>query len=293
MRCGRELQRAGDRAKGKRTRGCNSFGIVARSCFHFWTAFRDGVRRWLHDCCWVRHKDFGFDSSSPSRLCHVRRHCLPKSQLAVDPDDLYAASSRGTWVDNSLPLTRNAARANVRFPPIAKVRLPCMMAHMKFHSAPWLLCVLLLTSCSGEAGQTAGAASSKQDEELRRYLETPQYGGTRPLSGKAMFGRETSIIGLCDKGRADCELPRNVDGSEQPCWLEFTERASADRRRLTRANYPEDGEYWIEGEGRVAVQPGGFGHLSEYTCQVELVSVRVIETGPPHFWQPPLVQPSG
>jgi hypothetical protein len=152
-----------------------------------------------------------------------------------------------------------------------------------------LLCFPPLVSCSGASEQTdaGGKSIANEYEELRQYLDTPQYGETRPISGKALFGRETSIIGVCESKRDSCKIPMNVDGLEQPCWLVFSKQSSADVKRLSGDSYGQDGEYWIDGFGRIAVRPGGFGHLNGYTCQVELSSVRAFESGPPHFWEPP------
>lgn len=166
--------------------------------------------------------------------------------------------------------------------------MSCMLASMSNRPLiSFLLCIAPIVSCSNKTEQQAPVERMPQDEELRRYLDTPQYGLEHALAGKMMFGQEMSIIGLCDRKRAACELPRNVDGSEQPCWLTFTERGSTHLKRMSRTDYVEDGEYWIEGIGRIAVHPGGFGHMSGYTCQVELSSVRAFEVGPPHFWELP------
>lgn len=101
-----------------------------------------------------------------------------------------------------------------------------------------------------------------------------------------MFGFETSMIGVCGDKRSSCRVPVNVDGSEQPCWLVLSKKASEDADRLV-GRQREDGEYWIEGSGRIAVRPGGFGHLGAYTCQVEMQAVRAFEEGPPWLWALP------
>jgi hypothetical protein len=166
------------------------------------------------------------------------------------------------------------------------VHCPIVASHSHFLT---LISVLALASCSRgvDQGQAASGAGTNEIDELRAFLNTPQYEPIRRISGKAMFGQETSIIGVCESERATCKLPLNIDGFEQPCWLEFTKRASADLERLAGVTYLENGEYWINGAGRIAVRPGLFGHLNKYTCQVEMTSVAEFETGPPHFWEPP------
>lgn len=144
-------------------------------------------------------------------------------------------------------------------------------------------------SCSGspEEPHEQTLTEPAETDRLREYALTPRYGPVKAISGKAMFGQETSIIGLCSDRREKCTLPVNIDGSEEACWLAFTKESSADIERLHGQAYVENGEYWIEGEGRVAARPGGFGHLGAYTCQVEIKSVVTFEIGPPYFWEPP------
>jgi hypothetical protein len=150
-----------------------------------------------------------------------------------------------------------------------------------------VLAALLSVSCSGTGPSESEKAKLKEYDQLMTYLQTPAYGASRPISGKIMFGQETSMIGLCRTERTTCVLPTNVDGSDQPCWLVFTGAGTASLERLTGRRDPGDGEYWIEGDGRIAVEPGGFGHLSRYTCQVEVSRVRAFEEGPPWMWSPP------
>lgn len=140
-------------------------------------------------------------------------------------------------------------------------------------------------------GDTQPKGSITEDrrelDALLRYLKTPLYHEVRPITGKAFYGRETRELALCSAERKHCDLPRNVDGSEQPCWLEFTDVAADTVARLTGGKRIEIGEYWVEGEGRIAVLPGSFGHANQFTCQVEMQSVRAFGKGPPWFWETP------
>lgn len=151
-----------------------------------------------------------------------------------------------------------------------------------------LLLVLLVTmGCSSEPIANAQQSGDNRFDQLVRYLETPQYGPVVKIAGKTLFHLETSAIGLCKVERAKCTIPTNVDGSDQPCWLDFSDKVSkflADRKISFGVG---EGDYWIEGQGRIAVQPGHFGHLGEYTCQVEVTHIDLIEKGPPWMWGPP------
>lgn len=104
--------------------------------------------------------------------------------------------------------------------------------------------------------------------ELLNYLETPQYGGPRRLRGAVTLGFEASLIEICDNEAGPCRPHRNIDGLDQPCWLEVAPSARRDLPpRLA------DGLYLAEITARIAVQPGMFGHLNQYTCQVEAVRI--------------------
>lgn len=149
---------------------------------------------------------------------------------------------------------------------------------------PWrhVGCTFVLiagSACSGDVrSNSAEEARLQGHEELIRYLSTPQYGPQRPVSGFLHVAPETFSLGLCDDDSDSCRVHKNVDGSEQSCWANLTEAGSASLEKL----HPHlgEGRYWIEGEARIAVRPGQFGHLGEYTCQVELIHVRVFEKAP-------------
>ena len=99
---------------------------------------------------------------------------------------------------------------------------------------------------------------------------SPQYGDVRRLSGQYSSSVEGSALNLCDD-RDVCYLQRNVDGSEQTCWTVFANESDT----LLRQNDEEYAKFWVEGNGRIAVLPGSFGHLGQYTCQVEITDLTV------------------
>lgn len=97
---------------------------------------------------------------------------------------------------------------------------------------------------------------------------------------------------LCPEGRENCSAPVHDDGTDDMsryCWLEFTNSARADRDRLHKGGGQWEGaqEYWMEGTGRIALKPGGFGHLAQYRCEVEMTNIGKFEVGPPWFFTPP------
>ena len=144
-----------------------------------------------------------------------------------------------------------------------------------------IVLVASVTACS------APDPAPSESEAMIAAVENPPYGPLKRVTGKVLFGQETVMIGLCRAERRLCTIPTDANGAEQPCWLDFTAAGSESLTRVTGRRYQEDGEYWIEAEGRVADRPGGFGHLSQYGCQVEISSVRVFEEGPPWMWAPP------
>jgi len=150
-----------------------------------------------------------------------------------------------------------------------------------------LLFVMLASACSSKSSDQPKSAPDKRFDELVEYLSTPQYGPVRAITGKAMFGFEVSDIALCHAPRKKCTLPINVDGSEQLCWVVASGEANKALASQPYASRDWQGEFWIEGHGRIAVRPGMFGHLGGYTCQVELTKIDVIEKGPPWILGPP------
>lgn len=152
-----------------------------------------------------------------------------------------------------------------------------------------LLMIWLSTSCAEQASpdNSAQAPELQHYHELLRMLETPQYSEPGTIAGLASFGREMVQIGVCRNGEETCSMPINVDGSEQPCWLEFRPSAEADLKKIGIVGRIEDGSYWLKGQGRIATRPGLFGHLNSYTCQVELQRVTSLKPTRPWAAPPP------
>ena len=144
-----------------------------------------------------------------------------------------------------------------------------------------LLALLLLCGCSG-SGSDAGTEIPIQND--------PDYGAEASLKEVYRFGFEVSVLHLCEKSREDCVSSLPLDGG---CWIEFTNVAATELKRLAPNIFEADnyGEAWMEGTGRIAREPGNFGHLNDYSCQVELTHVRIVDGGPPFMFRPPPPQP--
>lgn len=148
---------------------------------------------------------------------------------------------------------------------------------MKIKAGALLLLTAILSSCSDQdKSETAEAGPSTSIDPWEQYLATPQYGDLVGINGRVSVGREASEINICVDGKEKCDGPFNVDGSPQPCWLEFEPSAEQDIKNFGVPGTLEDGNYWLKGQGRIAVHPGLFGHLNSYTCQVELQRVTKI-----------------
>jgi hypothetical protein len=155
--------------------------------------------------------------------------------------------------------------------------------------------LILLPACS-EQQETKIANKISNDESadlehirsVFEQLSTPSYHEPGSISGKALFGRETEAITICEADRASCRPALNADGTEQMCWLEMTPAAREKAARNVNAKGIPDGEYWVEGTGRITNRLGLFGHLNAYPCQVELSHIEKFEEGPPWFWTPPV-----
>jgi hypothetical protein len=97
---------------------------------------------------------------------------------------------------------------------------------------------------------------------------------------------EVGAFHLCDTVRQLCASTLKV---EDGCWLVFTETSAEQVDRLEPNLFKPDefGEAWVEGDGRVAREPGSFGHLNQYPCQVELTTVRKVDPKPPFVFPNP------
>ena len=118
------------------------------------------------------------------------------------------------------------------------------------------------------------ACSERPDEGAQGLVErwAPSYGAVRPVQAYWSAGIETSEITFCERRGEQCHT---YGGS---CWAEFTDQAYREVRDIIgRDRAAEGGEFWLEGEGRMAKPPGPFGHTDAYPCQMELTAVHVIE----------------
>ena len=104
------------------------------------------------------------------------------------------------------------------------------------------------------------------------FWRTPRYGDIKPVRGEIT----TSGIRLCQSNRVHCVWPRNADGSEQSCSINsLPENWPAG---LPDGSDPtEYGEYWFEGDARIAILPGSFGHSGQQTCQIEIHKTRILK----------------
>lgn len=140
-----------------------------------------------------------------------------------------------------------------------------------------LLAAVSFSSCGEQKSSERDRLVVTSGESTEDFdLPTPLYGHVVQISGMVFFGPEAQDINICVNGEEKCKPRPNVDGSPQPCWLEFTSSANDDIRRLKFDIPMKDGEYLFRGQGRIAVRPGQFGHLNMYTCQVELKHVTKI-----------------
>jgi hypothetical protein len=89
-----------------------------------------------------------------------------------------------------------------------------------------------------------------------------------------------SVIDVCGTSRADCGPDREPRTNLRDCWLTFSPEGDRSLDGFLGRDRRPDGPFWIEADGRVALRPGGFGHLNQYRCQVEIVRVHAFEEGP-------------
>jgi hypothetical protein len=182
----------------------------------------------------------------------------------------------------SRALDAATASLNLRRSAISIASHPALRHDRHMPRGFGIVLLALLGACSAQ-----DSAANLQRDAMIAAIENPPYGPPRRITGKVLYGQETVMIGLCRTERRRCTLPTDAKGREQPCWLVFTAAGAGSLTRVTGRQYQEDGEYWIEAEGRLAEGPGGFGHVNAYGCQVEISRVRVFEEGPPWMWAPP------
>jgi hypothetical protein len=107
-----------------------------------------------------------------------------------------------------------------------------------------------------------------EHEQLLNYLQTPAYLGPTRFRGVVTMGFETSTVDVCDNAEGPCRRHRDVSGMDETCWLVLAPAAARDI-----AGRLADGVFIIELTGQIATRPGMFGHLGQYTCQVEALRV--------------------
>ena len=105
----------------------------------------------------------------------------------------------------------------------------------------------------------------------------PTYGAAAEMTGVWSRTFEHSNFSFCD-GWETCDLNRQgcwFEATEQ-FWREFEQRVPADP---TVREASRGGSFLIQFEGRVA-RNGPFGHLSQYSCQVEGIDLQAAERDP-------------
>ena len=153
-----------------------------------------------------------------------------------------------------------------------------MLCTGMLHRVALIVALTVLGSCTPEKP----FCSKENEGELENYhnlldmIENPQYTAAVPIAGVWSLGFENSSMAVCDYRSASCKFVRSVDGRITFCWVELSESAQGDIRKLHGNRSLEDGSYYVEGEALIATQPGMFGHLNSYTCQIELQNVRVL-----------------
>jgi hypothetical protein len=142
---------------------------------------------------------------------------------------------------------------------------------------PALACAGLAACAPGgiSPGNENGAEPPPADAQ-----RGPVYGPVRRLAGDAAWGMETEVIDVCGSSQADCGPDREVRDNLRDCWLTYTPEGNRSLRSFLGGRAPDNGSYWIEVDGRVALQPGGFGHLNQYRCQIEVVRVHTFIEDP-------------
>ncbi|WP_143255986.1 hypothetical protein [Altererythrobacter xiamenensis] len=119
----------------------------------------------------------------------------------------------------------------------------------------------------------ADSGSKKTSNEVEDASAAPQYGDVTRISGVFRFYFEISSIAFCPEPRACHERLRSSHATG--CWVDFDDDANIDLNRIIgkEGRFEHEGDYWLEGKGQIAVQPGYFGHLGNYGCQVRITSV--------------------
>lgn len=128
--------------------------------------------------------------------------------------------------------------------------------------------VALLTGC-GSAEDTARQKNTALD--LSDYVE-PGFAKSIQIAAPFRLQFEESSIEFC-ASPVSADAPK-CPGPSQRCWLVFDDNANDDLSALTnRSAFATEGLYWLEGSGKQSVSENGFGHLGQYSCQVEMTKI--------------------
>lgn|GEM_PF-4130375 len=137
----------------------------------------------------------------------------------------------------------------------------------------------LLLAVGSSACQADEAGANGPGEQ-----QTPAYGELMPLKGHYVWGFESADFYPCEATRVECVAIPAKD--RQACWVRFTEDARARLSEVEPGNsHAEGGELWIEGAGRKATEPGQFGHLGAYSCQIEITRIDKADPAPPYLFE--------
>lgn len=135
---------------------------------------------------------------------------------------------------------------------------------MRSNALPAISLFALLVAACSPSGER-GPSGNTPDERA-------EYGPFVMLDGIYVSEFEVSAFHPCNgpQGMGTCEA-----GEDVGCWLVFSDEAVAQVDRYGAAfpgpEYPGAARVW--GFGRIAREPGGFGHVNGYPCQVELAHV--------------------
>ena len=135
--------------------------------------------------------------------------------------------------------------------------------------------IVFLGTCLALTGCAVQQENKDDDPNLTKEPKVqsgPQYTSETRITGVYRFQFELASIDFCPDAKY-CHDPSEYRYGEG-CWTGFNENAQEDLDRLDPNDvFYTGGSFWIEGTGRIAVQPGMFGHNGYYNCQVQFSSV--------------------
>ncbi|TPE63626.1 hypothetical protein FJQ54_01815 [Sandaracinobacter neustonicus] len=119
-----------------------------------------------------------------------------------------------------------------------------------------------------ERRQIREQADAQAEARFNERL-SPQYDREVSFRGVTRFYFEINTILLCLDEAVPCRTPISTSGMPMECWVENKDK---DKRHIPNGAM-------IEGVGRVATRPGGFGHMNLYECQLQISEWHIV---PPH-----------